>query len=174
MAHFPPSHRSLRTRRADSLQGHLAGKWPLSLASESTWEAEALKLPPMGQVHKGCLSYPEARWKGEGGPVPHAFPPRGMNSQDHTVSVPGVRDQGEGNQRRKFVWVPSPRGPLPSSFKIQGRNSNTESKPHVPSSKGQEPAARSRAPESCRAASAKRVSVRSIHTRTPHHHTHTC
>lgn len=48
---------------------------------------------------------------------------------------------------------------LPSSFRIQGRNSNTESKPQVPSSKAQEPAGRSRALASCKAAGTKGLSV---------------
>lgn len=49
--------------------------------------------------------------------------------------------------------------PLPSSFRIQGRNANTDSKPQVPSSKAQEPAGRSRALESCKAAGTKGLSV---------------
>lgn len=50
--------------------------------------------------------------------------------------------------------------PLPSSFKIHGRNSNTESKPQVFSSKVQDPAGRSRVLASCSAVDTKRVSIR--------------
>lgn len=85
----------------------------------------------------------------------HTFPPKGNQLQDNFTSG------GLGETRREES---SPRAPfyrvlLPSSFRIQGRNANTESKPHVSSSKAQEPAGRSRALASCKAAGTKGLSV---------------